>query len=45
MLDQLNSHLNNIAMAATNEKKVLAQLAANNTKLTALTSVQYGRIE
>ena len=39
MLDQLDSQLDNMVMAATNEK-ILAQLAANNTKLTALTSVQ-----
>ena len=45
MFDQLNSHLNNIAMASTNKKEAIAQLAANNTKLTALTSIQYGRIE
>ena len=38
LLDQLDSHLNNIVMAATNKKEVIAQLAANNTKLTNLTT-------
>ena len=45
MLDQLNSHLNNIAMATTNGEEVLAQLATNNTKLTTLTTSQFGCME
>ena len=45
MMDQLDSHLDNIAMADTNEKEVLAQLTNTNTKLTALTTAQYGHID
>ena len=45
MLDHLDSHLDNIAMAATNKKEVLVQLAANNAKLTNLVTTQLGRIE
>ena len=45
MLKELDSYLKNIAMAATNEKEVLAQLASNNTKFTNLTTTQDSRIE
>ena len=45
MFYHLDSHLNNIVMAATNKKAVLEQLTANNARFTALTSDQYNRIE
>ena len=40
MLDQLDSHLDNIVMAITNKKEVLTQHVANNAKLTNLTNTQ-----